>query len=50
MMLKKNIYKSALMSMTVYFSVRQQIVAINQEPLVRVCIETINQNEMLSAN
>lgn len=38
------------MSMTVYLTVRQQIVAINQEPLGSVCIETINQNEMLSAN
>lgn len=38
------------MSMTVYSAVRQQIVAVNLEPLVSVCIETINQNKMLSAN
>lgn len=49
-MVLKKYTKSALMSMTVYLGVRQQIVAINQEPLVGVCIETINQNEMLSAN
>lgn len=36
--------------MTVYFTVKQQIVAINQEPLVSACIETINQNKMISAN